>query len=72
KIKGMAVILKEQGINADKLKAQCKGFKCKEGLTNCCCHWILFNKPDFISVPTNLESLCQTWGFKIIFLPNFH
>ncbi|KIK72826.1 hypothetical protein PAXRUDRAFT_179854, partial [Paxillus rubicundulus Ve08.2h10] len=38
KFKGMAQLLKERGFtNAEKLKVQCKDFKCKEGATNCCC-----------------------------------
>jgi len=59
KFKGMAVILQERGIDANKLKAQCKGFKCKEGETDCCCCRILFNQPDFAHVPTLLETLCS-------------
>lgn len=72
KFKGMAVILQERGIDANKLKAQCKGFKCKEGETDCCCRRILFNQPDFAHVPTLLETLCSRRGFKVIFLPKFH
>jgi len=64
--------LQERGIDANKLKAQCKGFKCKEGETDCCCRHILFNQPDFAHVPTLLETLCSRRGFKVIFLPKFH
>ncbi|KAF9225128.1 hypothetical protein BS17DRAFT_765767 [Gyrodon lividus] len=59
KFKGMAMILKERGFNVDKLKVQCKGFKCVEGETDCCCHQILCNEPDFVNVPTLLEALAQ-------------
>ncbi|KIK72051.1 hypothetical protein PAXRUDRAFT_22463 [Paxillus rubicundulus Ve08.2h10] len=38
KFKGIAQLLKEHGFtNVEKLKAQCKDFKCKEGATDCCC-----------------------------------
>ncbi|KIK77222.1 hypothetical protein PAXRUDRAFT_167485 [Paxillus rubicundulus Ve08.2h10] len=72
KFKGMATILKERGFNVDKLKAQCKGFKCMEGATDCCCHRILFNQPDFINIPTLLEALCSKRGFKVVTLLKFH
>ncbi|KAF8834175.1 hypothetical protein BDN67DRAFT_992719 [Paxillus ammoniavirescens] len=74
KFKDMAVILKERGFKVDKLKAQCKGFKCKEGATNCCCRRILFNKPDFVDVPTLLQALCAQRGssFQVLILPKFH
>ncbi|KIK93974.1 hypothetical protein PAXRUDRAFT_143877 [Paxillus rubicundulus Ve08.2h10] len=70
----MAVVLKERGFKVEKLKAQCKGFKCKEGVTNCCCWHILFNKPDFADVSTLLEALCAKWGptFQVLILPKFH
>lgn len=73
KFKGMAHILKERGFHdAGKLKAQCKGFKCPEGVTDCCCRLILFNQPDFMNVPTLLETHCQKRGFQVIILPKFH
>jgi len=73
KFKGMAQILKERGFNnAEKLRAQCKDFKCKEGETQCCCRRILFNQPDFINVPSMLETLCKSHGFGCIILPKFH
>ncbi|KIJ58494.1 hypothetical protein HYDPIDRAFT_178060 [Hydnomerulius pinastri MD-312] len=72
KFKGMAVLLKERGFKVDKLKAQCTGFKCKEGATNCCCRRILFNEPDFVNVPTLLETLCMERGFRVLILPKFH
>jgi hypothetical protein len=37
--KGMAVLLEEHGmINESKLQYECPGFKCKPGVTDCCCH----------------------------------
>ena len=73
KFKGMAHILKERGFHdAEKLKAQCKGFKCPEGATDCCCRRILFNQLDFTNVPTLLETHCQKRGFQVIILLKFH
>src|SRR5260370_37722890 len=46
--KGIAVILEERGFGEiSKVRAECKGFKCKPGETRCCCHRILYNQPDF-------------------------
>ncbi|KAH7917404.1 hypothetical protein BV22DRAFT_1108579 [Leucogyrophana mollusca] len=73
KFKGMAEILRERGFeNAHNLKAQCPGFKCKEGATDCCCRRILFNQPDFVDVPSLLETLCTRRGFGFLVLPKFH
>ncbi|KAF7372400.1 hypothetical protein MVEN_00101000 [Mycena venus] len=48
KFKGMAVILKERGlVRKAKLNAQCKGFKCAPGATDCYCQQVLYNQPDF-------------------------
>ena len=71
--KGMAVILEERGfVDAPKLRAQCKDFKCAKGATSCCCRRILYNQPDFIDVKSNLEIICEARGFQVIFLPKFH
>jgi len=51
--KGMEVILKECGLIAEsQLKAQCNSkFDCPDkGQTNCCCHHVLYNQPDFVEV----------------------
>ncbi|KAF9510307.1 hypothetical protein BS47DRAFT_1300305 [Hydnum rufescens UP504] len=71
--KGMAVILEERGFsNARSLKAECKGFKCAPGITDCCCQRILFNQPDFVGVKSLLEDVCERRGYRVIFLPKFH
>jgi len=71
--KGMAAILVESGFaNAPKLQAQCQKFKCKGDATNCCCHRILYNQPDFVNVPSKLEKLCKPHGYQVLFLPKFH
>jgi transposase len=55
------------------LKAQCgKNFSCKPGATDCCCRQILYNQPDFMNVPSILETKCKAQGFKVLFLPKFH
>ncbi|KAF7372520.1 hypothetical protein MVEN_00113900 [Mycena venus] len=60
KFKGMAVILKERGLVREaKLNAQCKGFKCAPGATDCCCRRVLYNQPDFATERSLLE---KCWG----------
>ena len=67
------MILEEKGfVDVSKLRAQCKDFKCAKGATNCCCHRILYNQPDFVDVKSNLEIICEARGFQVIFLPKFH
>jgi hypothetical protein len=75
--KGMGIILEERGftgtIGPKSLKAQCgKNFSCKPGATDCCCRWILYNQPDFVNVPSILETRCKAQSFKVLFLPKFH
>ncbi|KAH9912823.1 uncharacterized protein B0H18DRAFT_889183 [Fomitopsis serialis] len=52
KFKGMAQILIERypGKEASirKLKAQCEGFKCTKGHSDCCCRRMLFSEKDFV------------------------
>ena len=73
KFKGMATILAEQGFkNTSKIQAECVGFKCKKGATNCCCCHILYNQPDFVKVESLLETHCKARGFQVIFLLKFH
>lgn len=71
--KGMAKILQEQGFeNAPKLLAQCKGFKCEQDATACCCHRILYTQPDFVNVPSILQTFCKHCSYHVIFLLKFH
>lgn len=73
--KGMAVILEECGFkDAQRLKTQCKKkfADCPPGRTNCCCHRILFNKPNFVAVKSILEAEVWEKGFNVLFLLEFH
>jgi len=71
--KGMAQILVEWGdTNAPCLPAGCKGFKCPSDKTECCCHRLMFNQPDFTNVESIVETTCQSCGSEVIFLPKFH
>ena len=73
KFKGMAVILQERGFgDMSNVRAECKGFKCKPGETQCCCRRILYNQPDFTDVESLLETNCTGRGIHVIFLPKFH
>jgi hypothetical protein len=58
--KGMTKILEERSLhNESKLKAECKGFKCKEGETRCCQRQVLFNQADFTNQESVLEIRCK-------------
>ncbi|KAL1744256.1 hypothetical protein HDZ31DRAFT_39074 [Schizophyllum fasciatum] len=64
--KGMKCLLEERGLWRDGMKTQCqkKFTKCpdngKTGQTNCCCRHTLFNQPDFINIPTILQTTAET------------
>jgi transposase len=71
--KGMAKILEEWRIkDVQKLRAECKSFKCSPPALDCCCHCIMFNQLDFVHVDMILEATYNARGFKVIFLPKFH
>ena len=71
--KGMAIILQERGFgDMSKMLAECKGFKCKAGATDCCCRRILYNQPDFANVKSVLETICNARDCQVLFLPKFH
>lgn len=72
KFKGMVKLLQEQKINAAHLKAQCKDFKCNPDTMHCCCRRILHNMYRTHAPPTILESLAQSLGSRVIFLPKYH
>jgi hypothetical protein len=71
--KGMAQILRERGLNhiAEK-RAECTGFKCEEGVTDCCCRRALFCQPDFVARDSSLEDVARELGSLVIFLPKYH
>jgi len=72
--KGMAVILEERGFgDMSKVRAECKGFKCKPGEARCCCRRILFDQLDFADAESLLEKHCRSRGIHaVVFLPKFH
>ena len=71
--KGMVIILEERGFkDMDKVRAECKGFKCPKDTPRCCCCRVLFNQPDFVNVQSRLEDFCNSQGIQVVFLPKFH
>lgn len=76
--KGMRVLIEEHHEKGAKipdpstLKAQCTKFKCEKGKTDCCCHRILYNQPDFMNQKSYLEEVCEARGYEVIFFPKFH
>jgi len=71
--KGMEEIIKECGLwSTNGLLAQCEGFKCQPGHTNCCCRQVLFTQPDFISQKSQLEEFVTSWGHICDFYPKYH
>ena len=75
RFKGMAQILYERGfVDAPRLPAQCKGFKCVDvsSTAQCCCRRILFNQPDFQNQKPEIVEFVEAWGHKVIFYPKFY
>jgi hypothetical protein len=71
--KGMEQIIKERGLwPSAGLLAQCQGFKCEPGLTNCCCRRLLFTQPDFICQKSQLEEFVTSRGHICDFYPKYH
>jgi hypothetical protein len=71
--KGMEIIIQEHGLWPEKgMNAQCDGFKCVAGKTNCCCHHLLFTQPDFIAQKSHLEELITSHGHICDFYPKYH
>ena len=71
--KGMENIIKERGLWPNEgLNAQCEGFKCEPGQTDCCCRRLLFTQPDFTSQKSQLEEFVTSRGHICDFYPKYH
>jgi len=75
--KGMQAVLEERGLfwynaNGKGLNGECKDFKCLNRATDCCCHHILFNQPDFVCMKSHLEEVINSHGHLCDFYPKFH
>lgn len=72
--KGMEVIIKERGLwpAVGTLRAECPGFKCEPGHTDCCCRRLLFCQPDFASQQSELEEYITSRGHICDFYPKYH
>jgi hypothetical protein len=71
--KGMEQIIRECGLWPEAgLHAECPGFKCLDGKTDCCCRCLLFNQPDFISQKSQLHELIESRGHICDFYPKYH
>ncbi|KXN86702.1 hypothetical protein AN958_09693 [Leucoagaricus sp. SymC.cos] len=74
--KEMAQILTKREWDIQWKKAQCgSSFKydCPKGSTNCCYHQILYNKPNFCTVESQLEKFARERDRnEILFLPKFY
>jgi hypothetical protein len=71
--KGMEQILRERGLYpANGFNAQCEGFKCQSGRTDCCCRRTLFTQPDFVNQKSHLEELITSRGHLCDFYPKYH
>ncbi|KAF8150577.1 hypothetical protein B0H34DRAFT_801519 [Crassisporium funariophilum] len=71
--KGMENIIQERGLwNSQGLNAQCEGFKCAPGKTDCCCRHLLFTQPDFIAQKSHLEEFITSHGHICDFYPKYH
>ena len=71
--KGMEIIIRERGLwLMVGLQAQCDGFKCEAGRTDCCCQHIMFSQPDFVAQKSHLEEYVTSRGHICDFYPKFH
>ena len=71
--KGMKLIIQEQSLwAAGRLLAQCTGFKCEAGKTDCCCCCLLFRQPDFVAQKSQLKEHTESHGQICDFNPKFH
>jgi len=71
--KGMEIIIRERGLWPEKgLNAQCEGFKCIPGKSDCCCRRLLFTQPDFVNQKSALEELITSRGHICDFYPKYH
>lgn len=71
--KGMEEIIKERHLwPTTGLNAQCDGFKCVPGRTDCCCRRLLFTQPDFVAQKSRLEEYVISRGHLCDFYPKFH
>ncbi|KAJ7116133.1 hypothetical protein C8R43DRAFT_1137998 [Mycena crocata] len=71
--KGMEQIIRERGLWPEGgLLAQCPGFKCEAGKTDCCCRRVLFSQPDFVNQKSALEELVESRGHICDFYPKYH
>ncbi|KAG2109984.1 uncharacterized protein F5147DRAFT_745423 [Suillus discolor] len=69
----MEVIIREWGLWPEAgCNAECPGFKCVPGHTDCCCRRILFCQPDFVSHKSQLEEYITSCGHIFDFYPKFH
>lgn len=70
--KGMKQILVERGKWQQQMRAECEGFKCAEGATDCCARRVLFNETDFIAQQSALQEAFAARGHICDFYPKFH
>jgi hypothetical protein len=71
--KGMEQIIQERGLWPDSgLPAECPGFKCLNGKTDCCCRCLLFNQLDFVSQKSQLQELIESHNHICDFYPKYH
>ena len=71
--KGMENIIKERGLwPAGGLNAQCDGFKCESGKTDCYCQHLLFSQEDFANQNSHLEEFINSRGHICDFYPKYH
>ena len=70
--KGMENIIHKCGLWPNKgLKAQCDGFKCISGCTNCCSCRVLFCQPDFCLEKSHLEEYITSRGHIYDLYPRY-
>ncbi|KIO30087.1 hypothetical protein M407DRAFT_69583 [Tulasnella calospora MUT 4182] len=75
KFKGMKIILKERGRwpnTTPEPKAECDGFNCPPGWTDCCTRRLLWSESDFANQKSALQELVEARGHLFPFYPKYH
>ena len=63
---------KRPSVTIEDVEDECEPFRCKNGLTNCCCRRLLFCQPDFKTQKSRLEEFITSRGHICDFYPKYH
>src|SRR5580692_748681 len=71
--KGMEQIIRKCGLLPEEgLPVKCAGRKHPEGQASCCCHYVLYTQPDFVSQKPLLQEHIESRGHLCDYYPKYH